>query len=70
MSYAKAKYRQFPQYITYVRTRHLEVTCRNTEVINIDGEAEHSTKAVFDLIPGGINFIAPRNMRFFHESEA
>ena len=69
-SYAKGKYRQFPQYITYVRTRHLEVTCRNTEVINIDGEAEHSTKAVFDLIPGGINFIAPRNMRFFHESEA
>ena len=52
-----------------MRTRHLEVTCRNTEVINIDGEAEHSTKAVFDLIPGGINFIAPRNMRFFHESE-
>ena len=65
MSYARAKYRQFPQYITYVRTRHLEVKCKNTEVINIDGEAEHSEKAVFDLIPGGVNFICPRDMEFF-----
>ena len=36
-SYARGKYKLFPQYITYVRTRHLEITCRDTEVINIDG---------------------------------
>ena len=47
--------------------RHLEVDCRNTEVINIDGEAEHSKRAVFDLIPGGINFIAPRGLEFFRQ---
>ena len=70
MSYAKAKYRRYPQYITCVRTRHLEVKCKNTEVINIDGEAEHSTSAVFDLIPGGVNFICPRNMRFFADPRA
>jgi len=67
MSYATAKYKLYPQYITYVRTRHLEVDCRNTEVINIDGEAEHSKRAVFDLIPGGINFIAPRGLEFFRQ---
>ena len=67
MSYATAKYKLYPQYITYVRTRHLEVDCRNTEVINIDGEAEHSKRAVFDLIPGGINFIAPKGLEFFRQ---
>ena len=68
MSYAKAKYRRFPQYITYVRTRHLEVDCRGEEVINIDGEAAYSKRAVMDLIPGGVNFIFPVNMEFFRES--
>ena len=68
MSYAKAKYRRFPQYITYVRTRHLEVDCRGEEVINIDGEAAYSKRAVMDLIPGGVNFIFPANMEFFRES--
>lgn len=66
-SYARAKYRLYPQYITYVRTRHLEVECRNSEVINIDGEAEYAARAVIDLIPGGVNFIAPSDMEFFSE---
>lgn len=70
MSYAKGKYRQYPQYITCVRTTHLEVKCRSTEVINIDGEAEHSDSAVFDLIPGGVNFIVPRNLKFFKDKHA
>lgn len=70
MSYAKGRYKHYPQYITCVRTTHLEVKCRNTEVINIDGEAEHSTTAVFDLIPGGVNFIVPKDMKFFREKRS
>lgn len=67
MSYAKAKYRRFPQYITCVRTTHLEISCKKPEVINVDGEAEHADHAVIDLIPGGVNFICPRNMAFFRD---
>ena len=67
MSYAKARYRHFPQYITCVRTTHLEISCKKPEVINIDGEAEHADHAVIDLIPGGVNFICPRNMEFFRD---
>lgn len=65
MKYATGKYRTYPQYITFVRTRHLEIEAAQTEVINVDGEAEYSRKAVFELIPGGVNFIFPKNMAFF-----
>ena len=65
MKYATGKYRAYPQYITFVRTRHLEIEAAQTEVINVDGEAEYSRKAVFELIPGGVNFIFPKNMAFF-----
>lgn len=65
--YATAKYKLYPQYITCVRTRRLEIDCRRPEVINIDGEAAHAQRAVFELIPGGVNFIAPRGLEFFRD---
>ena len=65
LSYAKGKYRSFPQYITCVRTRHLEIDAAQREVINVDGEAEYGSHVVFDLIPGGVNFIFPRGLAFF-----
>ena len=36
------------------------------EVINVDGEAEYGRHVVFDLVPGGVNFLFPRNMAFFN----
>ena len=65
--YARGKYKLCPQYITYVKTTHLEVDCRAEEVINVDGECLRARRAVIDLIPGGVNFIAPRNMEFFRD---
>lgn len=65
MSYATAKYKSCPQYITFVRTRHLEIDTAEEEVINVDGEAEYGKHIEFDLIPGGVNFIFPRDMAFF-----
>ena len=64
-AYARGKYRQYPQYITYVRTTHLEIACQRSEVINLDGEAEHARRVSLDLVPGGVNFICPRDMEFF-----
>ena len=34
--------------------------------MNIDGEALWSKHVNFDLIPGGVNFLVPANMAFFH----
>ena len=65
LSYAKGKYRSLPQYITFVRTRHLEIDAAESEVINVDGEAEYGSHVVFDLIPGGVNFIFPKGLAFF-----
>ena len=65
MSYAKGKYRSCPQYITFVRTRLLEIDAAAEEVINVDGEAEYGSRVRFELVPGGLNFIFPRDMAFF-----
>ena len=64
-AYASGRYREFPQYITFLRTDHVEVTTPSPQVINMDGEAEYSSSAVFDVIPGGVNFLFPRDMGFF-----
>lgn len=66
IKYATGKYRAYPQYITFVRTRHLEIDAAEDEVINVDGEAEYGRHVVFDLVPGGVNFLFPRNMPFFN----
>ena len=66
MKYATGKYRAYSQYITFVRTRHLEIDAAEDEVINVDGEAEYGKHVVFDLVPGGVNFLFPRNMPFFN----
>lgn len=65
LGYAAGKYKKFPQYITYLRTKHLEVKAERNEVINIDGESEHSNNVIFDIIPDGVNFIVPVGMDFF-----
>lgn len=64
-SYANGNYKKFPQYITYLRTDHLEVKAENREVINIDGESEFSNNITFDVVPNGINLVVPTNMDFF-----
>ena len=66
MKYATGKYRAYPQYITFVRTRHLEIDAAEDEVINVDGEAEYGKHVVFDLVPGGVNFLFTRNLTFFN----
>ena len=65
MSYAKGRYKSYPQYITFVRTCLLEIDAAAEEVINVDGEAEYGSRVRFELIPGGLNFIFPRDMAFF-----
>lgn len=64
VGYAKGKYKRFPQYITYLRAKHIEVRAEGSEVINVDGESEYGSRVVFDVVPGGINFIVPRGISY------
>ena len=68
--YAKGRYRELEKYITHLEGDHLEIDSENEIVVNIDGEALYSKHVNFDLIPGGVNFLVPANMAFFHPETA
>ena len=63
--YARGQYKKLPQYITFVRTPEITVESARPEVVNIDGEVELRDRITFRVVPGGVNFIFPRNMAFF-----
>lgn len=60
--YKNGKYRDYPQYITYRRTKELSVICPAPEPVNLDGELRMAAQATFSVVPGGL--------RFFHPAEA
>ncbi len=63
--YAKGKYADFPKYITHVRSTSMEIESEKELVVNVDGEIIRGKKISMKMIPGGVNFIFPRNMQFF-----
>ena len=68
--YAKGRYREMANLITHLEGSHLEIDSETELVVNIDGEALWSKHVNFDLIPGGVNFLVPANMAFFHPETA
>ena len=68
--YAKGRYREMSDYITHLEGGHLEIDSDTELVVNIDGEALYSKHVNFDLIPGGVHFLVPANMAFFHPETA
>ena len=68
--YAKGRYRELANLITHLEGNHLEIDSETELVVNIDGEALWSKHVNFDLIPGGVNFLVPANMAFFHPETA
>ena len=68
--YAKGRYRELANLITHLEGGHLEIDSETELVVNIDGEALWSKHVNFDLIPGGVNFLVPANMAFFHPETA
>ena len=64
--YAQGRWRELPQkFVTHLTGSHLEIEGDEEMVVNIDGEALYSKCVNFDVCPGGVNFIVPRNMAFF-----
>lgn len=64
-SYAKGQFRKYPEYITHLRAREMEIESPDEIVVNVDGEALYTNSVRFELIPGGVNFIFPANMDYF-----
>lgn len=65
LTYARGQYRKMPQYIIPLRGSEINIAFDRESVVNIDGEAVYDTHVHIKLIPGGVNFIAPRGMTFF-----
>ena len=69
--YAKGRYRELGRNSSPTsRAVISRSTARQDLVVNVDGEALWSKHVNFDLIPGGVNFLVPANMAFFHPETA
>lgn len=66
--YSKGNSRRFPQYITRLRGDSMVIDSPEPIMVNLDGEAIYSAHIELSLISGGVNFIFPANMEFFHNS--
>ena len=62
-AYSSGRYAKYPEIIKYVSGRHITISDDKEFSVSIDGEALYTKKAVFRLIPGGVNFIYPRGCR-------
>ena len=47
----------------------IEITGDAPMAVNVDGELIFGKTVTMQLVPGGVNFIVPKDMRFFAEGE-
>jgi YegS/Rv2252/BmrU family lipid kinase len=67
--YAKGRYRDYPQLISHFRGREMSISAEGDFVVNLDGEAMTCRTLDVRLIPGGVNFLFPRNLDYFMNSD-
>ena len=60
--YAKGKYAKHPEYITHLSGTDMYIDFDEEDVINIDGEAMHSSTVSVHLIPGALNLSLPKGL--------
>ena len=68
-TYAKGQFKKMPHHITHVRGRSLSIDSETELVVNLDGEAMYASHIDIELIPGGLGFIFPSDMRYFENSD-
>ena len=66
--YAKGNWRAIPKdLLHHFYSDHVEIETPEPVVVNIDGEALYSDHINFTLVPAGVNFIVPKNMKMYQE---
>ena len=68
--YAAGEADQYPQHITHLQGREIEIGFDEPNVVNIDGEGFHTDKVRISLVPGAATLIVPRGMKFFDAAPA
>lgn len=65
VAYSRGQYAKMPDYIVPLHGTGIHIAFDRESVVNIDGEAVYGRDIDIRVIPGGVNFIAPRGMTFF-----
>ena len=51
--------------VTHLKGQEITIEFEKEDVINLDGEAFFTDRAVMRVLPGAVNLIVPKVMRFF-----
>ncbi len=62
--YQKGHYADFPELICHYRCADLRIECAEPSVVNVDGEAIHTTDAKISLVPHAIRFFYPKGLTY------
>ncbi|MBQ3480934.1 MAG: diacylglycerol kinase family lipid kinase [Oscillospiraceae bacterium] len=63
--YASGHAAELTKLVTHLRAQEITIEFDGENVINLDGEAYFTDRAVMRLLPGAVNLIVPKGMRFF-----
>ena len=63
--YASGHAAEMTEIVTHLKGQEITIEFDEDNVINLDGEALFTKKAVIRLLPGAVNLIVPKGMHFF-----
>lgn len=66
--YAAGKAAEMTSIVTHLQGTEMDITFESEDVVNVDGEALYTDHVSMKLIPGALNLIVPRGMRYFERS--
>ena len=67
--YAKGRYKELTDIILYIRGKNMKIQSKTEMAVNIDGELIRAKDVAFRLVPLGVHFLFPENVRFFELRE-
>ena len=65
--YASGRGAELTKLVTHLKGREITIEFNEDNVINLDGEAVFTDRAVMRLVPGAVRLIVPKGMKFFEK---
>ncbi len=65
--YSAGRASELPDIVTHLKGREITIEFEEENVVNLDGEAVYTDKAVMRLVPGAVRLIVPKGMKFFEK---
>lgn len=63
--YASGRAAELTKYVTHLKGQEMTIEFNDENVINLDGEAYYTDRAVMRLLPHAVRLITPKGMKFF-----